>query len=382
MPIVFVHGVNNRLDDDYRDNQSGRNGFLREIVAPALGLPPDRLTLINPYWGSFGARFAWNMAVLPDSRESGPLPARDAGPHRQTVELLAASGFHGGIVDNARRDLPATVDMLYASALAATDDEAHARTLAASYQRVARYAETRASPSWLERVEDSRFIEALHGEALAGEQPAFGIGALIDSLEEGLERILTALPHAAAEVATRLARRRLNANATRFVGDALVYFDKRGTPQAPGPIAETVRKALEAGAAARTAEDPRLTVIAHSFGGAIVYDLLTGFARSLQVDCLITVGAQVGLFEEMKLYRASRDDLPPDPPRGRVARPANLGRWLNVYDRNDVFGFLAEPVFDGATDCCYDTGYDSLQAHGGYFLRPSFYRRLAAWLAG
>lgn len=382
MPIVFVHGVNNRLDDDYRDNQSGRNGFLREIVAPALGLPPDRLTLINPYWGGFGARFAWNMAVLPGIREGYASLGANGRPHGQMVELLSAAGFRGSLIENARRDLPAAIDMLYASALVATADDAQARRLAASYLRVARYAETHPSPDWLGTVEENRFVDALHDEAQAGEHPAFSIGELIDALKEGLERLRDALPHAASEVAVRLARRRLNAFATRFVGDTLVYFDKRGTPDAPGPITGAVLKAIEEGAAARNADDPHLTVIAHSFGGAIVYDLLTGFAPQLRVDCLITVGAQVGLFEEMKLYRVSRDDLPPDPPLGKLARPANLGRWLNVYDGNDVFAFLTEPVFDGTADFRYDTGYGSLQAHSGYFLRPGFYRRLAARLAG
>jgi hypothetical protein len=37
MPIVFVHGVNNRDGEAYRENEAGRNGFLREVVAPALG---------------------------------------------------------------------------------------------------------------------------------------------------------------------------------------------------------------------------------------------------------------------------------------------------------------------------------------------------------
>jgi hypothetical protein len=37
-------------------------------------------------------------------------------------------------------------------------------------------------------------------------------------------------------------------------------------------------------------------------------------------------------------------------------------------------------VFGGAHDFLYDTGFSSLQAHGGNFLRPSFYTRLAARL--
>ena len=38
MPIVFVHGVNNRDGEAYRENEKSRDAFLKEIVAPALGL--------------------------------------------------------------------------------------------------------------------------------------------------------------------------------------------------------------------------------------------------------------------------------------------------------------------------------------------------------
>lgn len=122
-------------------------------------------------------------------------------------------------------------------------------------------------------------------------------------------------------------------------------------------------------------------IIAHSFGGEIVYDILTRFAPDLEVDALITVGSQVALFEEMKLYLASSETIPINPPTGKVPKPTNLKRWLNVFDTNDILSYRVEPVFTGVQDYLYDTGYSTLQAHGGYFLRPSFYTRLAARLS-
>ena len=62
MPIVDVHGVNNRAGDEYRDNEFGRNEFLREIVAPSLGLSPKDVSIENPYWGDDGVQFSWGMA--------------------------------------------------------------------------------------------------------------------------------------------------------------------------------------------------------------------------------------------------------------------------------------------------------------------------------
>jgi pimeloyl-ACP methyl ester carboxylesterase len=180
-------------------------------------------------------------------------------------------------------------------------------------------------------------------------------------------------------MAVRLLRKKLNASVTRFTGDAFAYLDRRGTKEAPGKIVLEVLNALRD--AKNKGGDDKLVVIAHSFGGEIVYDILTYFDPTLSVDCLFTVGSQVGLFEEMKLYKASRPELPPDW-KGRVIRPASLKRWLNVFDTNDVLGYRLEPIFNEVHDYYYDTGYSSFSAHGGYFMRPSFYKRLAARLAG
>jgi hypothetical protein len=114
----------------------------------------------------------------------------------------------------------------------------------------------------------------------------------------------------------------------------------------------------------------------------ISFDILSYFDQSIQVDVLMTVGSQVALFEEMALYRARRPDFMPNPASDRVPRPANVKRWLNVLDRNDIFGFRAEGVFEGLKDFQYETGYGAMSAHSGYFRRPSFYERLGERLAG
>ena len=48
MPIVFVNGVNNRVGDGYQESLEARNGFIREIVAPALRLKSEDLGIYNP----------------------------------------------------------------------------------------------------------------------------------------------------------------------------------------------------------------------------------------------------------------------------------------------------------------------------------------------
>jgi hypothetical protein len=105
-------------------------------------------------------------------------------------------------------------------------------------------------------------------------------------------RVKSAIPKAASDLFVDLQREKLNAMISRFAGDAFVYLEKRGTPQQPGKIVKIVLDALNAANAAKTAEDNKLVVIANSFGGEIMYDILTDFSPQIEVDTLITVGSQ------------------------------------------------------------------------------------------
>jgi hypothetical protein len=383
MPFVFVHGVNNRDGEAYRENEAGRNGFLREIVAPVLGISPDKLRLFNPYWGEYGADFAWKMAVLPNPGDKFESFGGDAESEARgrVAGLLAESQASGRIVVDAQKDFAAAVDLLYASAMAGTKSEAEARDLARSYLLSADYAEKNPQPAWVATATQDNFADQLNYVADASKEESFGAGGILDSLKEGLSRLVNAAPDAATALAGRLLRKKLNATVTRFAGDAFVYLARRGTKEAPGSIVTTVLDALREAHKARTTDDDKLVVIAHSFGGEIMYDILTHFDTSIEVSCLITVGSQVGLFEEMKLYLASRADLPPNPPQGHVARPPSVKRWINVFDTNDILSYRLEPIVSDVSDYHYDTGFSSFSAHGGYFMRPSFYKRMASRLS-
>jgi hypothetical protein len=384
MPIVFVHGVNNRTGDEYRDNEVGRNEFLREIVAPALGLSPKEVFIETPYWGSDGVQFFWGMAVLPDAEESYEKfgAEGDVEAFGRTVELVAKSTpIEGGVVERARTDFAETVDLLYGAALAGATTSEDANAIAKSYLRAVDYVKSKPDLAWLDTATDENFADLVNYHVHKDDdEESMGGGGLLDQLKEGLSRLVNAIPDAGTELLNKLARKKLNATVTRFAGDAFVYLAKRGTPGKEGPIVAEVLKSLKKASAAKTTKDNKLVVIAHSFGGEIMYDILTRFWPELEVDCLISVGSQVGLFEEMKLYLASDAKIPAHYPDGKVPMPPKLKRWLNVFDTNDVLSYRVSPVFDGAQDFNYDTGYSSLQAHGGYFMRPSFYVRLAARL--
>ncbi|MDM0110538.1 hypothetical protein QTI66_00150 [Variovorax sp. J22R133] len=384
MPIVFVHGVNNRNGDEYRDNELGRDEFLREIVAPALGLSPKEVYIESPYWGGNGVQFSWGLAVLPDAEESYEKFGADgdAEAFGRTVELVAMSPpMPDGIVNLAKANFAEAVDLVYGAALAGTEDKADANALAKSYRQAIDYAGGAPDLTWLDNATDETFADLLnHYVHKEDDEESMGGGGVLDQLKEGLSRLVQAVPDAGSALLAKVGRKKLNTTITRFAGDAFVYLTRRGEPGKEGPIVQAVLESLKAAHAAKTPKDDKLIVIAHSFGGEIMYDILTRFWPELEVECLITVGSQVGLFEEMKLYLASDPQVPKHYPDGQVPKPSNVKRWLNVFDRNDVLSFRVRPIFEGAQDFEYDTGYSTLQAHGGYFLRPSFYSRLAARL--
>ena len=68
MPIVFVHGVNNRAGPAYQAGVQVKQDYLQRCFAGAkingknFGAAP---AVTFPYWGDLATKFAWNMASLP-----------------------------------------------------------------------------------------------------------------------------------------------------------------------------------------------------------------------------------------------------------------------------------------------------------------------------
>jgi hypothetical protein len=213
------------------------------------------------------------------------------------------------------------------------------------------------------------------------EWESFGAGGLLDSLKEGLSRLASVGSSALSSVVSALGRKKVHLGASTFLGDIFQYINSRGDKANPGPIVKKVLTDFRAARGLVGAQDAKFVIVGHSLGGVISYDILTHFDPTIEVDVFVTVGSQVALFEEMSLYKGSRHDVPMNPPGERLRRPANIRRWVNVLDMNDIFSFRAEGVFDGVKDFNYETGFGLMEAHSGYFRRPSFYRRLRERLA-
>lgn len=395
MPLVFVHGVSNRDTPEYRDNEVARDACLRQYVAPRLEMDGQKMAILNPYWGEHGVTFRWHQASLPEAFDAMETFGAGLEPEalRIATDIVAPlAPVTDDIVAIARYSLTNAIDVVWGSALSAAESEDQAMVLAQSSQAAFDYTVAHPAPDWLLTVSHDNFVDVLlyHIERHAAMQAAptvqdtvkwesFGGMPLRDELSEGLSRFTALAPATMSAITLRLGRKKAHLGAALFLGDIFEYLTKRGDRSDPGPIVTTVLNALRSAHEQAQADASKLIIIAHSLGGVITYDILTHFAPTLAVDVFITVGSQVALFEEMGLYKHPLPSI--NAPAERLHRPANIKRWINVLDPNDVFSFRAEGVYIGVTDFKYDTGYGLKQAHSGYFHRPSFYRRLGERLA-
>jgi hypothetical protein len=178
-------------------------------------------------------------------------------------------------------------------------------------------------------------------------------------------------------VGVQLGRTWLHKKFSTFLGDVFVYLNERGQNGSEGAVVKEIASAIQTAKDRGPLDRPEpLIVVAHSMGGNIVYDILTHFRPALAVDILITVGSQVAMFEELKLFKVSDPSIPVNPKSDRIPKPTNVGRWINVFDENDILGFAAEGVFSGVKDFKYSTGRGVLGSHSNYFTWPSFHDRL------
>jgi hypothetical protein len=168
-----------------------------------------------------------------------------------------------------------------------------------------------------------------------------------------------------------------------FIGDVLTYINERETGGVPGAIPARVLDVLRKAHRRKQETGEKIVVVSHSMGGQLFYDAMTYFApkdptlAELAVDHWISCGAQVSLFAELGLFKGQPADIRSP---GKLQRPAAVKAWTNFYDRNDLVGFIMAPVFEGAVDKEYDTGYGLAFAHTGFLARPSFFESAAAQL--
>ncbi|MFF4834600.1 hypothetical protein [Streptomyces sp. NPDC001315] len=116
-----------------------------------------------------------------------------------------------------------------------------------------------------------------------------------------------------------------------------------------------------------------VVLLAHSLGGIVAVDLL--IEEELPgVHHLVTVGTQAAHLHEL----GALPSLEPGTPL-----PEHFPGWTNVYDKRDLLGFTAEPVFpDRVDDVELNSGEPFPVAHNAYFTNPDFQNLLARILLG
>jgi len=425
MPIVFVHGVATRDEGTrYTDYWAGLERFLRDYIAPVVSSDPSQVRILDAYWGDLGIGFAWNGQSRPRSallgKGTAPPPtglsravavAEAASVIRDVPEVAAPAASDDEFVAKgpATPSGPAAVplslkdlspedlsDLLSSVAYATFDDAAERAQAAAAADNIAHAEATRAGLAACPDADaEARFVSELirqlveaepaQKSALIGKGPGLWQG-FKDRLGEATGRAAGApglvLTRALTEV-----RKPANDLVTLFLGDVFKYVGARGGASAPGPIPLRVMGVLKAARDKPTPPQEPLVVLTHSMGGQVVYDLVTSFLPALpegdrpRVDFWCATASQVGVFGEMGLF-LNKNDKYGSSHGNKIPFPDRhiLGGWWNVWDQSDFISYTAEPIFEGVDDEEYDSGMSVLRAHGGYLVRPSFYRRFAVKL--
>ncbi|MEV0902444.1 hypothetical protein [Actinoplanes sp. NPDC049802] len=379
MGLVFVHGIGNRTGKGaYTETVALRDAlFERFLIARAL--PALAGTEIrNPMWGDIGAHLRWKHASLPRGRreklgadvgELADLYSAVGGvPGRSLAGLAPADAvdFLFTVADLRGRSAAEIEDLAdYAVALA---DGCGDGTAPAAGDEAAQRDDAQVLDD-LDRLAGHADRGGGDRERLGRQGRFRGLGRRV--LAAGLRRFRQQELGLPAKLAASALRRLGSENVSLLIGDVFEYLTTRGTREQPGEIVELVCADLD-----RASQDGPLVIVAHSMGGNIVYDILSHFRPDLEVDVFVTVGSQVGLFEELSLFRASDRTPPADQVPPRVTAPEKVRHWINVVDPADVLAYRADPVFAGPVE--YDYPSEEPWAHTAYFRQPMFHKRLAA----
>jgi hypothetical protein len=375
MNLLFVHGINVRGDAWFAS--------LDLISRKAKKFLPD-YEVTGCGWGDpFGARLHRSGASIPDYDPTGDaFPAEErasrarwhllSGDPLLELRLLPEEAYLGmppgeeifALVPRLKND-PPILEMLqewevekpwtaFIQCVVADQDwktvvSAITLSPAAASEPVARAI----TAGYLQQLRTQGFPE------LSGEQrdqlkdalvnlvggPALGIG----------DWFLMRITHAAVD-----RRGGISDLSTPAVGD-IIHYQARG---------QSIRNFI-----AKKAKDCDADVVlAHSLGGIACVDWLASGENTVpSVKKLITVGSQAGYFYEVDALVST--------PYGTGLPSTFPNKWLNIFDRADLLGYLAEPIFPQyAVDFEVDSGQPFPASHSAYWQNDAVWERVADFL--
>lgn len=424
MTVIYIHGV--KVRDPAHGVALGES-FSRWL-GPKLNFGEAVLDYIPVYWGDVAAKFRWELASRPKTsilgmggtganvrfaglgslREAAAITPLDSqavirgsgGPVLGRPSPVTVPPPESALSSVPRERRPDLLVDLYLALQTQRDQEKRRQQPGAATQvdpiadfpRLARLAPAAATVAgdWdrivaSESTEDGRAARLIREvEAYLDGDRLLAQGGLSDWMTRAGETLRRAAAWPGDATSTVFAELRpvVNEFVAYFIGDVLSYLHRRGTDM-PGEVPRRVLAALGNAHARKQRTGEKIIVVTHSMGGQLLYDAVTFFApkdpalAGLEIDHWITCGSQVSLFAELGLFSGQPEDIAIPQ---RLPRPHIVAKWTNFYDRNDLVGFIMNPVFEGVTDTEYNTGYGLAFAHTGYLARPSFFEAIAARL--
>jgi hypothetical protein len=422
MPLVFVHGVNVRTGAAYDREFEFRRRHFVDIFYHQLGRQVGADDILSPYWGDLGANLSPDLPFLPRGgyellwqRRGQELTAPKSDIF--DTEVLAKDSATP-LLDIARQaSVDEVIDLLWEVAeremLEIGAEQRHTdEEMNAFARRALEFAHSEEGEKWLQSLKsDDELLDRLSGLLHGGNEPKqmetdstraagrlSGIiraagGKFRSHISETRERVAehrqalrariaddfsAARLHARESVVSTTARlineplRALfHAQCALLIGDAFAYFNSRGGDGPLCPIGQRIMDDLTRAAEMANKSGEQLIVVGHSMGGVILCDLVTSYGKDIPIDVLITVGSQFPLFADLGMFRGVNDLPRPIP------KPANVKRWLNIFDPHDILGYPASHLFADVADFHLPTYAMGASAHANYFNRRSFYFHLA-----
>src|SRR5262245_33194422 len=107
MPLIFIHGVNTRIDESYHEARLDRTRLIEAFLRPKLPKPFESMKVVDVYWGDDGAP-AGSSFLVP-SATGGAAATLGAGQHRaedlgETVDALLEAWASNQLDDADVRD--------------------------------------------------------------------------------------------------------------------------------------------------------------------------------------------------------------------------------------------------------------------------------------
>lgn len=368
--VVFVHGVSVREDDNYKKEVEKRHDFFKKYCFNST-----KVEFYDPYWGKYGYPHQTLRSIPQDTGTTLAL----GGEAKSITKVAQPDDI---ILQTAREDFPALLNTF--SILLAQNGSHQNLELADNIAAYVAGLENEEgefrTPNWLTDSglkTDSAFFARLNEEIQPVPTEKFlGLGDALQSIGDAIGKFFAS----GLNVFEGLARK-VTPKLAHFLGDVFVYLKSHENEELNKreAIRETVLEDLKKAAKAAQGENDKLIVIGHSMGANILYDMLTdtdymqevnkALCFKLKIDLFLTVGTQLGLFEELDLFTASTTE-------GLAPSPASVTHWWHVYNRMDVLSFTAEGIFADVKEFSVNTKANIIDAHTAYFSSPVFFKRL------